>query len=100
MELPGWLDVPKIVGLTVLVLAFVQYFKTSIPEKYIKYFALGVGVILGIACEYYIGAKIVWVKAILNGAIAAVLADTTYGFLSKTAGSFVLPSKSDLEKPK
>jgi len=101
MELPTWLDVPKIAGLTVLVLAFVQYFKTSIPEKYIRYFAIVVGIILGILCELYIGAKVIWVKAILNGAIAAILADTTYGFLSKAAGgSFVLPSKSDLEKPK
>ncbi len=99
MDLPSWLDAPKIAGLAVLILAVVQYFKVSIPDKYIKCFAMAIGIVLAILCELYIGAKIVWVKAILNGAIAAILADTAYGFLSKKGGLLTLPSKEP-EKPK
>ena len=101
--LPSWLDAPKIAGLAVLILAVVQYFKVSIPDKYVKYFAMGVGVILAILCELYIGAKIVLVKALLNGIVAAIIADTAYGFLSPKAGTFTLPSKTDKiteDKPK
>ncbi len=93
MDLPSWLDAPKIAGLAVLIMAVVQYFKTYIPEKYVKLFAMGIGVILAILCELYIGAKLIWVKAILNGIVAAVLADTAYGFLSKKGGPLTLPSK-------
>jgi predicted signal transduction protein with EAL and GGDEF domain len=100
MDLPNWLDAPKIAGLAVLILAVVQYFKVSIPDKYLKCFAMAIGIILAILCELYIGAKIIWVKAILNGAIASILADTAYGFLSKKGGIFTLPSKEPENKPK
>ncbi len=93
MDLPNWLDAPKIAGLAVLILAVVQYLKTYIPEKYVKLCALVIGVVLAILCELYIGAKLIWVKAILNGIVAAVLADTAYGFLSKKGGPLTLPSK-------
>ncbi len=93
MDLPSWLDAPKIAGLAVLILAVVQYLKSYIPDKYVKLFALVIGVILAILCELYIGVRLIWVKAILNGLVAAVLADTAYGFLSKKGGPFTLPSK-------
>jgi hypothetical protein len=100
MNLPEWLDAPKIAGLAILTLAFVQYLKGGIPEKFIRYFAMCVGVILSFACEIYIGSKLAPIKAIVNGAVAAVVADFTYGFLSKKGGALVLPSKTDLEVKK
>lgn len=96
MDLPSWLDAPKIAGLTVLVLAFVQYLKVYIPEKYIKLFAIGIGIVLSILCELYIGAVMNWVKAVVNGAVASIVADLGYSFLSKTGAKFALPSKTEL----
>jgi hypothetical protein len=93
MDLPSWLDAPKIAGLAALVLAVVQYLKPYLPEKYVKLFALWIGIILSILCELYIGVELIWVKAMLNGIVAAVLADTAYGFLSKKGGPLTLPSK-------
>ena len=98
ISLPSWLDAPKIAGLAVLILAVVQYLKVYIPEKYIKLAALLIGVTLAILCELYIGAKLVWVRAILNGIVASVLADTAYGFLSKKGGALTLPSKEPNNK--
>jgi hypothetical protein len=102
MELPIWLNAAKIGGLVVLCLAFVQYFKQYIPEKKIRLFAVGVGIILSIAYEIYVGNAFVgithWVKAFVDGTVAAILADLGYGFLSKTAGRFTLPSKADITK--
>jgi hypothetical protein len=96
-ELPGWLDAPKIAGLAVLTLMFVQYFKAQIPDKWIKVCAVLMGITLSILCEIYIGATpsmLNWVKAIVNGAVAAVISDTAYKFLSNSKSpSFTLPSK-------
>lgn len=93
--LPSWLDAPKIAGLAVLTLIVVQYFKSGIPDKWIKFFSVGIGIALSFACEIYIGAVLNPVKAVINGLIATVTADTAYTFLSPKAGSFTLPSKTD-----
>ncbi len=96
--LPGWLDAPKIAGLAVLCLAVVQYFKNGIPEKYVKYFAVVVGIVLSFACELYIGSVLNPVKAAVNGLIATVVSDTAYKFLSNSKSqSFTLPSKAQEE---
>jgi hypothetical protein len=94
MDLPSWLDLPKIAGLSVLSLAVVQYFKTGIPDRFIRYFAVLTGITLSFACEFYIGAVLNPVKAAVNGLIATVTADTAYKFLSNSKSpSFSLPSK-------
>ncbi len=99
MELPAWLDLPKIGGLAVLVLAIVQYVKQYIPEKWIKLAAIGIGIAASVACECYIGQSFRIVNAVVNGVVAAILADTTYGFLSnKGDGAFKLPSKTTPNK--
>lgn len=98
--LPDWLDIAKISGLAVLTMAVVQYFKANVPEKYIRYFAVLVGIGLSFACDCYTGAQVRVVRAILNGVMAAVLSDLGYSMLSKKGGSslLTLPSKSDLDK--
>ncbi len=102
MDLPSWLDAPKIAGLSILCLAFTQYFKKRVPEKYIPYLALVLGVLISIASEIYIGAAFSgttsWVKAIVNGVIAAIMADLGYSFLSRTPTAFTLPSQTDILK--
>jgi len=101
MDLPSWLDAPKIAGLSVLTLIVVQYFKSGIPDKWIKFSSLGVGIALSFACEIYIGAALNPVKAIINGLIATVTADTAYKFVSNSkSASFTLPSKADITKDK
>lgn len=97
--LPDWLDVAKISGLAILTMAVVQYFKANIPEKFIRYFAVLVGIGLSFACDCYTGAQIKIVRAILNGVMAAVLSDLGYSLLSKKGGALLtLPSKNDMEK--
>ena len=101
MDLPSWLDAPKIAGLSVLVLVVVQYFKTSMEDKYVKWFSVVVGIALSFGCELYIGATpLNPVKAIINGLIATVTADTAYKFLSNSGKSttFTLPSRDQMVK--
>lgn len=96
MSLPDWLDLGKIGQLGIIIMMIVQYIKAQIPDKYIKYVAIGIGILVSILCECYIGgiANIPWIKAIVNGILAAILADTGYQFLSsKGGGNFTLPSK-------
>lgn len=100
MDLPSWLDAPKIAGLAILTLMFVQYFKGQIPDKWIKYAAVLMGIALSIACEIYIGATwatLNWVKAGVNGAVAAVASDTAFQFFSNKGGKFTLPSKPEVK---
>ena len=100
MDLPSWLDAPKIAGLAALTLIVVQYFKSGIPDQYVKYFSVGVGIVLSFACEVYIGSVLNPVKALVNGLIATVTADTAYKFVSNSkSDSFTLPSKAQ-EKAK
>lgn len=99
--LPAWLDAPKIAGLSVLQMGFVQYFKEYIPEKWIKLFAIGMGIVLSIAMEIYIGSAFTghtdWIKAIVNGMVAVVIGHLGYSFLSTKPTSFSLPSKTQVE---
>lgn len=96
MELPAWLDLPKIGGLAILILAVVQYIKVYIPDKWIKLVAIGIGILASIACECYVGASFRIINAVVNGIVAAIFADTAYGFLSnKGGGIFKLPSKPE-----
>jgi hypothetical protein len=100
LNLPSWLDAPKIAGLAVLTLMFVQYFKAQIPDKWIKVAAVLMGITLSVACEIYIGATwatLSWVKAVVNGSVAAVASDTAFQFFSNKGGKFTLPSKSELK---
>jgi hypothetical protein len=98
--LPAWLDAPKIAGLAALTLIVVQYFKQGIPDKFIKLFSLGIGIVLSFACEVYIGAALNPVKAVVNGLIATVTADTAYQFLgSNRSPPFTLPSKTNAPNP-
>ena len=94
MDLPKWLDAEKIGQLALLVLAVVQYFKQGIPDKFIKYFGMAIGVAVSIICDLYVG-KIVWIQSVFNGMVAAILADTAYGFLSSKQGTFTLPAKKE-----
>ena len=95
---PKWLDLAKISGIAVLTLAIVQYFKTNLPEKIVKFFAVAVGIALAILSDLYVGESVNWFKAIVNGALAAVLSDLGYTLLSKRGGLFTLPSKDVLDK--
>ena len=94
-ELPSWLDLPRIGALGVLTLFIVQYIKIYLPEKYIKLITIGVGVIVAIGAEcYQSGCVLSWSKTIINGVLAAILADGGYSFFSNKGGTNLsLPSK-------
>lgn len=96
---PTWLDMAKISGIAVLTLAVVQYFKSSIPDAYIRYFTIAMGIILAALGDLYAGAKVVWYQVLLNGILAGIVSDLGYAFLSKKGGPFTLPSKDDLKPP-
>ena len=93
-ELPSWVNIGKISSMGVIVLAIVQYCKVYIPEKWIKLFTIGIGIAISIVGDCCTGGTINWVQTLVNGVLAAVLADTGYSFLSGKGGStFKLPSK-------
>jgi hypothetical protein len=96
---PTWLDMAKIGGIAVLTLAVVQYFKSGIPDAYIKYFTIASGIILAILGDLYAGSKVIWYQVVINGVLAGIMSDLGYAFLSKKGGTFALPSKSDLIPP-
>ena len=78
----------------VVILAIIQYTKKLLPEKWIPLIAIGIGILISIAAEYCTGGVKNWVLTIINGVLAAVLADTGYSFLSGKGGSNLqLPSK-------
>jgi len=81
MSLPEWLDLTKIGSTAVILMAIINYFKSGIPEKLIQYITVIIGILISILAELYVGAALNWVRAILNGVLAAVLADTGYKFL-------------------
>lgn len=96
---PSWLDMAKITGLAVLTLAVVQYLKTNIPDKLIRWFTLAVGICLAILSDLYVGKSVAWFQAIVNGIFAGVLSELGYQLLGKKAGVMTLPSKRDLSPP-
>lgn len=95
MDLPSWIDIGKISGIGVLVLSIVQYTKKYFPEKWIPAISIVIGILVSIAAECcQFGEVKNWVQTIVNGVLAAVLADTGYSFLSgKGGGNLQLPSK-------
>jgi hypothetical protein len=100
MDLPSWLDIPKIMALGGLVMLIVQYVKAYIPEKAIKPSALLIGILVAIGCECYTSGVVGnWAKTIINGIIAGIVSDGAYSFLSSKGGQFALPSKSTLNQP-
>lgn len=94
-ELPSWLDLPKIGALGVLVLFITQYIKVYLPEKWIKLITIGIGIIVAIGAECYIaGCVPSWPKTIINGILAAIVADGGYSlFSNKGGGVGLFPSK-------
>ena len=96
MEMPAWLNLSRIAEISVVLLAVVQYVKDVIPSGAIRYVTLGLGVLISVAAAFYTGEGVSnWVTVIVNGILAAVLADTGYQFLSGKSGSLTLPSKGD-----
>lgn len=100
--LPKFLEVAKILGVAICVFAIVQYIKADIPEnwaKRIRLIAIGIGLIFSFLLEIYVGAKtkeLNFAKILVNGVLGAVFSDVAYKFLSKTGGSFVMPSRNQI----
>ena len=96
MELPSWLDVPKIMGVAALVLMITQYLKDSLPAWSTRWFAILLGIGLSLGCDCYTGKSLNIIKGIIDGVVAAVMADFGYAFLSKKGGGTLsLPSRKD-----
>ena len=97
---PPWLDMARISGIAVLTLAVVQYFKSSIPDAWIKFFTIVVGILLAVLGDLYAGSSVVWYQVIINGVLAGIMSDLGYSFLSSKGGFFMLPSKDDMAAKK
>lgn len=94
LPIPTWVDFGKIGGIAFLVLAVTQYCKGWIPDKFIKPFAIAVGLLFAALCECLTKTPVYWATVLLNGIMAAVMADLGYSFFSKKGGvAFLLPSK-------
>jgi hypothetical protein len=97
MNLPSFLDISKIAQIGALVLVVVQYIKKPIPDKYIPYVSIAIGILISLLFEYR-GAKFDIVNGIVNGVLGAIGADTSYGLLSNSKSpTFTLPSRAQLK---
>lgn len=96
-NLPNFIDLSKLAQIGALVLVVVQYIKKPIPDKYIPYVSIAIGILISFVFEYN-GGKIDIVTGIVNGVLGAVGADTSYGFLNNTKSpAFTLPSRAQLK---
>ena len=94
MNLPSWLDIPKILMLSGLVVFVTQGAKEFIPDKWVKFSAILIGIVVSIAFAFYVpSGAISWAKVIIDGVIAGVASWGGYSFLSGKGGAFTLPSK-------
>lgn len=97
------LDSSKIAQIGALVLVVVQFIKKYIsdkyiPDKYIPVVSIVIGILIAFLFEYKEG-KFDIVSGIVNGALGAIGADTSYGFLSKTKSpAFTLSSRTELQE--
>ncbi len=95
-NLPDFLDLSRIAQIGSLLIVVVQYIKKFIPDKYIPYVSMAIGILISFLFEYK-GEKIDIVTGIVNGVLGAVGADTGYLFLSRTKSpQFTLPSRAEL----
>ncbi len=99
--LPDILDLAAIGKIALVVGFIIQYIKTSLPTWLIKpwlQFALGIFVAWALTVYVDQYATVNWLVLIVNGILAAIVADGGYSFLSnKGTSTFSLPTKSQLK---
>ncbi len=101
MNFPAWFNLTDLAAMGAIVMLVVQYIKGPIPEAYLRYVTLLVGVLVSIFSAYLSGKPIAYVSTIGFGILSAIIADGGYQFLSDTTSKpFSLPSKAEIVKPK
>lgn len=98
MELPGWMDAGRLAMIGAVTLAAVQYFKTFIPETWVKPSALPLAIIVSLMLHF--AETNIYVKLIVYALFAVVVADMGYSFLSTKPTKFSLPSKAQVAEGK
>ena len=98
-DLPGWMDIPKLLMISGVTLSTIQYCKNFIPEKWVKPSALPIALIIAFMLKF--AETNPYVQIAVYALFAVVLADTGYKFLSNSKGNggqtFTLPSKAQEE---
>mgnify|MGYP001609111770 FL=1 len=97
MQLPTWFNLMDLASMGAIVMLIVQYIKGPIPEKYLRYVTLLVGILVSLFSAYLSGKAIDYIQVIGFGILAAVIADGGYAFLSGgKSPAFTLPSQTQL----
>lgn len=95
MDWTSIFDMVKLGKIAMLTMVVIQYVKEMIPEAYIR----AVAIVIGIAMSLILDIQMLptwnnFIMVAVNGIFGAILADTTYGFLSDGKSTkFSLPSK-------
>jgi hypothetical protein len=94
--LPNWMNAAKLLMISGVTLSTVQYIKQFIPDSWVKPIAIPVAILIAFLLEF--ADTSVYVKLVVYGLFAVVIADTGYKFVStKTSPAFSLPSKAQEE---
>ena len=106
MQLPsdlGWMDAAFLGALSAFLLAWVQYWKKSLPEseRFIRIFSAlsSVGLSYLLSQVMKTASPMSILAVVLYGLAAAIFSDFAYQFLSASASkAFTLPSQSQLNE--
>ena len=97
MQFPAWFNLTDLAAMGAVIMLIVQYIKGPIPEAYLRYVTLVIGVLVSLFATYMGGKIINWVAVFGFGILSAVVADGGYAFLSNSGSkSFSLPSKAEI----
>lgn len=101
MQFPAWFNITDLAAMGAVIMLIVQYIKGPIPEKYLRYATLVIGVLVSIFAAYLAGKGINWVSVVGFGILSAIIADGGYAFLSGGQSPvFSLPSQTQVNAPK
>ncbi len=84
MQLPNWIDLKTLSEVGLLVAIIVQYIKDSVPTYLMRWVVLAIGIVCAYVAALYQAQPLVHIPIILNGVLAAMLANVGYQVLKNT----------------
>ena len=103
MQFPVWFNLTDLAAMGAVIMLIVQYIKGPIPDAYLRYVTLVVGILVSLFAAYLSAKPIEWVPVVGFGILSAMVADGGYAFLSGGKSPiFSLPSQAQInsEVPK
>ena len=97
MNFPAWFNITDLAAMGAIVMLIVQYIKGPIPDAYLRYVTIFIGILVSIFSSYLSGKVLDWVAVIGFGILSAIIADGGYAFLSGGKSPvFSLPSQDEV----